>query len=150
MFGAIFSALAVSFQKVSEVTQDVGQRIGLPDWMTNSLAGTFELAGSAFGRSSGSGTQTAEATTPNSPSNGGFFQQVGNFFTGNNHKVEGAQLVGTGEKLGRSAAHHNGTFVHAPLGRFDHNPAEAFQVPNVGMDAAMVQARAAMAGAMSA
>ncbi len=77
---------------------------------------------------------------------------IGNWISGSGAGVQRSEVaaVGVGEKLGRSAAHHNGTFVHAPLGRFDHNPAEAFQVPNVGLDAAMAQARAAMAGAMSA
>ena len=129
--GGLFSALAVGLQKASEVTQDVGQRIGLPDWMTNSLAGTFELAGSAFGRSSGSGTQTAEAEAPNSPSNG-------SFFTRDNHEVSGAQLAGTGEKLGRNANNARMLANAAPVAptRFDHNPAEAFIVPTVGDAAA--------------
>jgi hypothetical protein len=97
----------------------------------------------AAGSSNEASAQTSESA--------GFFGSISNWISGS-AGIQRSEVaaVGVGEKLGRSAAHHNGTFVHAPLGRFDHNPAEAFQVPNVGMDAAMAQARAAMAGAMTA
>jgi len=155
MFGAIFNALASGLQKVSEVTQDVGQRIGLPDWVTGSIAGTFELAGAALGRSSGSGTQTAEATTPNSERNS-ILGNIGNWISGSGAEVRQTQVATVAEPgMGIPGSRSYNARVYQASPEYAARMASPFeaasvQVPNVGIDAAMAQARAAMAGAMTA
>jgi hypothetical protein len=48
MLGAIFGALSAAMNKAAEVTEDVGHRLGMPEWMVGGLSGGFALVGKGF------------------------------------------------------------------------------------------------------
>lgn len=48
MLGALFGALASVTHGISKTVEDVGQRIGAPQWLTAGLSGAFEMAGNSF------------------------------------------------------------------------------------------------------
>ncbi|MBX9726661.1 MAG: hypothetical protein K2X09_05290 [Rickettsiales bacterium] len=45
MLAALFGAIAGIAQKASEVTEDLGRRVGLPEWVTGGISGAFSAVG---------------------------------------------------------------------------------------------------------